>query len=75
MLELKKMFLKKNKMVVVDKIKKVYTFLLLCFGDEQMELMSEIENDDVYGIWTTLLKRYERETMASKLHTRQQLHV
>lgn len=54
---------------------RVYAILVLCLDDAMAQLvMHEAAEGDGAGVWRALLRYFERQTMASKFHTRQLLH-
>src|SRR6185312_14389762 len=55
-----------NKDEITVKSKKVYTILILCLQDEQLQLVMDIEKGDALGVWKRLIERYERKSIASK---------
>ena len=59
---------------ITAKSKKVYTILILCLQDEQLQLVMDIEKGNARGVWERLVERYERKTVASKAQARNALH-
>ena len=51
-----------------------YSILMLSLDEARVEMMMEVEEGDAYGVWKILVKHYERQTNASKSHTRRMLH-
>jgi gag-polypeptide of LTR copia-type/Zinc knuckle len=58
----------------VDDQERAYTILMMCLDDARIELVMHVPVGDAAGVWTELVKHYERKTMASKAHTRSMLH-
>lgn len=52
----------------------VYTILTLSLDDIRLEMIMAIEEGDAIGVWTVLTKHFERQTTASRAHTRSMLH-
>ena len=53
--------------------RRVYGALMVRLYGEALEMVVHCERGDAHGIWRILLTRYERNTVASKLHLRRQL--
>lgn len=59
------------------KIKKslqAYNILLLSLKPEQLQMVVDIPRGNAHGVWSALLSRYERKTVASKISLRNELH-
>jgi hypothetical protein len=56
------------------KAMKAYTILILSLQDEQLQLIIDVPRGNAYGVWTRLLQRYERNTVASKTQARNMLN-
>ena len=52
---------------------RVYGALMLALDGEALQMVVHITPGDAAAVWAILLKRYERNTMASKHHLRRQL--
>jgi len=57
-----------------DKAKKAYSILVSSLMDEQLSLVINVSSGNAHGVWTVLLRRYERKTTASKSHMWSKLH-
>jgi Reverse transcriptase (RNA-dependent DNA polymerase)/gag-polypeptide of LTR copia-type/GAG-pre-integrase domain/Integrase core domain len=56
-----------------EKSMKAYTILILSLPTEQMQLIMHIGNGDAYGLWSTLVNHYERKSLATRTHIREQM--
>lgn len=51
-----------------------YNILLMSLKPEQLQMVVDIPRGNAYGVWSALLSRYERKTIASKISIRNELH-
>jgi hypothetical protein len=63
-----------SELEVQRKASQAYYHLINALGDEQIRLIIHIPEGAAHLLWSTLIERYERKTMASKSHTRELLH-
>lgn len=60
-----------------DNVKKsmiAYNILLLSLNKEQLQMVIDVPRGNAHGVWSALLSRYERKTVASKMKLRNELH-
>jgi hypothetical protein len=51
-----------------------YNLLLLTLQNEQLHMVIDVPRGNAHGVWSALIKRYERKTVASKTQLRNQLY-
>lgn len=49
--------------------------LLQCLPDETLHLLSTVKSGDAHSVWSIVLKKHERNTVANQHHTRGKLHT
>jgi gag-polypeptide of LTR copia-type len=66
--------LTKEQKELVKKSRTAYNILLLTLQKEQLHMVVDIPRGNAHGVWSALLNRYERKTVASKTQLRNQLY-
>ena len=59
----------------VKNSRSAHRVLLQCLPDDVLHLMTTVKSGDAHSVWSILMKKFERNTVANQHHTRGKLHT
>jgi hypothetical protein len=59
---------------LIKKSRTAYNIFMMTLSTPQLHLVIDVPRGNAHGVWTRLLQKYERTTVASKSQLRNQLH-
>jgi hypothetical protein len=65
---------KEADLLMKSRCARAYTIILLSLDDTRIQMVMDVAEGDSVGLWSALMKLFERTTTASKTHTRRMLH-